>query len=1365
MTSVVERLTLKKLKIWSVQNPSQVLVVQDGSTPDGEATILGNDGFRNGVVTFGAANKHDRYIFTMESLEATREGKTLRFRVAAYVHTNDLSLGRGDRIQFSLAQGAQTGSVAWQTWHSGAQPATQTLHFDGFARSVRRERATGGRVEFIIEAVDALTWADEITVVQDLENEISIPTIYLGEHKRGDNDYFLAIKKLDAVPTYGFGNPRDPSLTMNVGEILTYLGNAYGADLESRKIKPIGVTLFFSAELALLTEVPPKMVFESQGFATVCRNVLRSMYPDWDLRVDPRTRRWHVVASGLDQYHSGFTTIGAQINDFEFTVIDDSLFATTGPGSSIRLVSATNIFQTEVVQVAAINFGTNTITTVDQLIYDWVLDDFAIPMYAASARPPVVAIDLELHSGSNTLDVDLSATYTAVRVVGREQKTERIKITQDPSGGLKINKNWFDDYAAAYRQGKHQFRRNDRGAAGNGIEIDEITTVGGFTQIYFSAEDSAHGDDHVVVGSGGVGEWQGCAVSFLSSNYANIEAGNFSAKITHFRESGWMDPPTNSLRRYRLDLDRDISLTIAVLKTKVAHGTGDLFELSSSDLHSPKNPNQRWKVGRTFHFENTEAVDEAQYLSDRKCPIVISTQLGDFAYQDTAQNVHRASGAPQTWQEVNDYWDLNPAANPLGGQARAWRLPKPPEKHPNAQAETPHCAVGFAIAKDFRVEVEVDKHTLDINSVRIPADGYAGSAWFQYRHARELIVVLDGYDHPSQDAQAAVIAQALWRRLSDAKYTGSIELEGIANWLPLADLGFRVTLGPGGTGFAGGVSTDQLRFWGLVESMVYDFTALRTSMAFDSRGFGDDLQIGLFERKFITESSEMKSIRTELERVKHEQECLRQNVDQRPPARTPGCTVALGPQSLDRYRSKTEVKEDGIQVGTTQLGAPNVIGGSTFWRTGSLAFQPAWLIERGYDGVAAAFAVPSGAVYHGTESGNQFIPDVGAAAQFVALPEFTAQGLEELGEAFLGISLETPLPNFLVEMTTGSTTTVLQLANPIPNDSRFVGGFVEFAEAGTEARPRYTIASHTGTTVTLTSAMAETVPTAGLRATVWTKRLPLLDATDFPSGGRAFKDTAGNWFVAHGGTITAANLVSGVLEEDTSSPATAQIEVGNAGVDVAALGDWTFGSVAAGVTPTATAHLATKGYVDGLTNKVPPWSLTVFFADVGVHDAGSGTLALTAPMLAAPTDRDGALRYYALANIVNAGNLVEFRVPDEVAVGSDIRASLIYRLSATPSDADAVDLFFDWRANANGEATESGGATGSLHSTPVLTGQATGTLYIKDLGVAFSSGTLSVGDFVHGAFSRNATVGNAPDVYSGDLQIVAIVFTGTGRLV
>lgn len=1345
MSALTEKYSGRKLKIWSKQRPGQVFVIQDGTLPDSDATIQVDDGFADGYASFGASDRPDRIGVALDWLECNREGKRFAFRVLDYAHSNELAIGFGDRVEFSVDQGANLpAGGTFPSWHSNASGSSvRVQHFHGFVQDFKRVRQEGGVTEFAVECVDGMAWANEITVVRDLANGVYVPTLIIGnvDPKKDPQDHFLGIKKLDATPTFGWGNSRNPALKITTGEILAFLEAQYGATLLARDI--IATDLFVQAELDLLTAEPPKMVFENEGFGDVVRRVIRTSYPDHDIRVDPRTRKWHIVKTNLDLLHQGFTTVTAQPASDQVTVSNVAAFATSGDGSSVRLVKATDPYKTEVFQILSI--ATNTLTLDRDTAISYASGDLALPMADIDDRVPTVGIELEEYSTNNSLSVDLSRSFTAVRVVGTRSKSERVKINQTAGGprGVKLVSNWDSNFNNSYAYDQHSWRVADRGADGDGIVIDEIGSIGGKTRIYFTMTTSAYGDDHLITDGAGNGEWKGGVVVFITHGGANIESGKTQSVVEGIYQ-GWKDSPSNTIRRYELRLDRDLSTELASLLSEVADGAGngDRFELTHSDIYDVVNPNGRWTQGRVFHLENTTGTDEAQYLSDLNCPARSATPIIDHVAWQRAQSVYRSSDAPRTWDELNAHWNLNPSTNPLGGQARAWFLPSRPQPAPATQPEI--CIP--QVAPPPPVEIEMDRFTFDAFQVRVPTSGFAGAAYWLHAHEKELIVSFDTYEHASQDDQFAAIAESLWHRLSDVQYTGEIELIGVVKWLPLADLSFRCTFGNGGTGGPAGVQTDQSRFYGLAQTIRYDFPSNSTSLSFDSRGFADDLVENLFDRKFVSETAEMRAIREELERVKRETECERMNPRIDPPPVTPSCTVfAPGGESLTKTKTKVEVKQDGLGTGDTMIGAPSAssAGAASGSYSGSLGYRPTWVIERDWLGQVGAFLMPHGAYCGGTlnGAGNHFIPSSGTPLTWTPLPVWNSQGAQELDLALWGIDAETPGAGTRVQIASGSTTTVLQLASAIHNDGRYVGGTVEFFAQGFEARPAYAIASHTGTTITLSSAMTESIPTAGMVAKLWPARLPTLDATDFPNGGKPFKDAAGNWFVATAGALIAATESGGVLTEDDTDPATPALSAGNSSAAVTPVGAWDL----SGENVTGVA----KNLVWSQTLR--PGDFHMLDTGAGYGDAGLAATATSSPRnLPALTFSDG---------VVTKASWFEF-VPDDLDTAEPVSLKIYFYVVHTVTPPVAVEIEWSISSQYDNEAVASAGFSTSGSKVVSLDTYTAGDLLMVDIGVIVPGGSLSRDELFHGEIKRDAQGSNADDTYSGAIQLIGGKLTG-----
>jgi hypothetical protein len=376
----------------------------------------------------------------------------------------------------------------------------------------------------------------------------------------------------------------------------------------------------------------------------------------------------------------------------------------------------------------------------------------------------------------------------------------------------------------------------------------------------------------------------------------------------------------------------------------------------------------------------------------------------------------------------------------------------------------------------------------------------------------------------------------------------------------MIDLGFRVRLGSGSTGPVSGVVTEQSRFWALCQSVDIDFKGMTTSIAFESTGFADTIKQDLFERQFVSETAEMKSLKEKAKILEQKQNCLAERPPAPPPHVVPGCDVAVQGQSVSRKVSVIDPKNVYGGGSETSIGIPGQDSINPNSVSGSLSFNPNYIVERNLrDGTTFAIHNPSGATVGGSMSDEKkFVPSTSTPPIHNSVVKANAEAEQEIDEAFLGIDLNTPAQGQPIVTDSGSTSTVINLRFAVPDDGRFDGGYIEFRPDRTnQSRPRYLIDTHTADEVTLDSAMSESPPLSGVAGTIYPAPLPTLDETDFPTGGVPFQDSEGDWHVAKDGDTTPASLTDGVLS-DTDGEEKPEVTVGFSGGTHKPRGDWDF---------------------------------------------------------------------------------------------------------------------------------------------------------------------------------------------------------------
>lgn len=1342
----VDSLKQKKLRITSKAIASQVLVVQDGAAADGTATIKIDNGFRDGYTSaLVSANSMKRVIFDVEEMECSRTGRSLTFSVQDYMNRNTFGLGPGDTVEFwaEIEEPDAPINGAFPAWHSAEQAAGQTLLFFGFISEVQRQERSGGINRFRIKAVDAIAAADVIKLQQSKPNNVTIPKIIFNCDRTDDADFFYAIKNYDAAesdPTlrYGYGWPKDiAQAKLTLEDVFLYLQSAYQSELYDRDfLAGASDDLFDATDLEKFDGIlPPKTILEATGFGQSVRQILQANAPDFDVFVDPRTRQWRFLPTAKDMVPGGYATIASVVTTKKKWVVDSiARFATSGTGSTVRLQSQTDPRASEIATVSVLNSGAVTIEIDTTSNYAFVAGDIIVPMHAAADRPPLVSIDLEADCAENTLEVDLRGVYTAVSIVSFKQATSKVQISQTASSNLAaaLVKAYDTAYETNFRPSDHQNRRTDRGADGNGIVIREIETWGSgadaITRVYFSETSSAYENDHQVSNeSRGDAEWTGTAFHLLTvtAGSVNVEANRVSAIITHFSRAGWVDAGM-TIRKFRIDLDRDLIALAPTVKGELTHSTtGDRFEMSSSDIYAPTSYNKRSIVDRSWKVSSTTVDDEARYLDSNGCP-----EAAEFR---GINGQHQSLPAVPAERKVENATQEQ-VFNRIGGaliaapQRILWLKPKdPPETFEQLCAKLPK-----PVFTPRPFTLTMNRVTHEVLQARSPETGFAGTAWLWHKHAEELQIVSERFEHESQRTQFETIAESIRARHSEPHYSGDLVLNGITKWLGYTDLGFRVNFGAGYTGIVNGVVTEQARFYGLVQTLKFSFKSGTATMNFSSSGISETLTQQVFERQFVSQTSAMRELQERIARAEKSVDCLATRDTPKPTQPVDGCNVTHQGQSISRKVTVINPKQTAIGTGETALGGPVISGGGVSGNPASIGgthkYDGALIVERDFLGKPFGVINPSGALLGGTESGDRFVPSFVDPATPVALPQYLADSLQELASAILGIDLVTPVSSTLIEVGEGSTTTVIQLTNAIEDDDRYVGGFIEFRHSSI-ARPKYTIASHTAHSITLTGAMSEAAPSNGAAATVWAARIPTLNPTDFPLGGRPFKDASGTWFVATRGQLVPATLGGTTL------------------------------SRTAGTTAPDLRIVTKKDYETRLID----WEETKFFYEGRSADAATGTVANVNPSYGSTT-YDAEFAFYGWSDGSKRGNLVMIKVPRDIDVNSPITLKLYAELSGAVSAGQTAVVNASFRAQAEFEERTAGAqsikkVTIEIHDE----GYTSLDRITFDFGTLYAAGTVEPDDWIHGVIYRD-TPADAADDYSGTVRGIYATFSGKRRL-
>lgn len=190
-----------------------------------------------------------------------------------------------------------------------------------------------------------------------------------------------------------------------------------------------------------------------------------------------------------------------------------------------------------------------------------------------------------------------------------------------------------------------------------------------------------------------------------------------------------------------------------------------------------------------------------------------------------------------------------------------------------------------------------------------------------------------------------------------------------------------------------------------------------------------------------------------------------------------------------------------------------------------------------------------GAIATGTISSGIFTLD-----GTTSLPSYRPDRLQREMDAaiyFMGLTdpqREAFYTNYYCVTDTGSTTSVIKIAEPtLPAMAATASHTLHILDAyDGPPRPAYTVDSVSGgDTITLTGAMSEAAPGAGVKCILIAKRKPLPDASDFPNPSFGFK-IGSNWFVIESSTgkIWRASLSGSTLSKVASGSGAADMQIG-----------------------------------------------------------------------------------------------------------------------------------------------------------------------------------------------------------------------------
>lgn len=163
-------------------------------------------------------------------------------------------------------------------------------------------------------------------------------------------------------------------------------------------------------------------------------------------------------------------------------------------------------------------------------------------------------------------------------------------------------------------------------------------------------------------------------------------------------------------------------------------------------------------------------------------------------------------------------------------------------------------------------------------------------------------------------------------------------------------------------------------------------------------------------------------------------------------------------------------------------------------------------------------------------------------------------------------------------------------------------------------------------------------------------------------------------------------------------------------------------------------------------------------------DPAVPTLAATDVTLSDANDADGwrGGKNFVDASItwIGGGCLV----PTDLDVTKAVDAKIICVLLGNASSGDVAEFTCIYRTTQRQEAHLTGGATGRVDGTTVLTSHVTGDTAQCSITAAIPANTLVAGDWLNITIERDARSTNADDTYANTLVVIGILLEGKRKL-
>lgn len=1171
-------LKLKKLKITSTLG-GNITIIKDSDVDIGAEsyTDLFDDGFVSGLdMTDPPTNLPNNKIwFSPSTYTSSIQDGSVTFVFKLYDHWafNRFGLTIGDKIEFFCKiesnQPTQIDAPYLPEWHIGkvykdGSSATVPIRiFYGWIESVQVSQ-TG---IYTVTCRDPIWRAKNILLVQEKKDataawhsdQIPVPFVVFNADYKSDN-WFWSIKKRNTTgfnPTYGAGLG-DATLStsvqkMTAKEILEYLEDQYLQDLIIQEVFEGGTqNLFDQGDLDLLAlQEPPELVFDGVNFADAILQIIDAYAPNYRMWVDMETLQWRITPYANYASRIADPLFGTTTNTVDPAVdIGGSKRVYFGDGAAAQSIhddiDMTTDFTRQVLFVR--NRGT---PFNPRMIYQTTWQDMSEQVYvlakgydggasqyyidvplADSPGPGYLykAITNRFASGSRIYPIhsqrlanigfDLSddvstfeqnwddeGVYTAVSINGRKTIEDELSIKSTTSAPTtpRITQGWSAGAEARWRE-VHQNRSWDNGTDNNGIPVFSYTESPTLDQttLRYQFSDSQYGDDTVD------DEWRDCSFWVVENNGTSYKTLKPKA-VARILSSTLVNE--TDFDGVELVLDKQLTELGIGTPRIVGQANPTKFYLTDSPRLGTNASNAMNGMKAVFRKFNIVFSSEVQDTLQKSKKDEYCQQL---ALIKSSQGVEQVS---PTMQPLYVYANIGGSQKLVGGVFPLSNFVLPKAAINPDVSNT--CLPGQSFVAP-EIELKLIRKTAQAIRVRIPDEGYAGRAYMLHNLERELALIIDDFRDPNdatQQADFSKICEYLFHVLSDPGETSSLTVHDCGKWIYLKDLHFRMQVVS--DHLLTGGNTISTTFRPAVESVTFDFESDVVTVS--GRALGSILGTGFFKvYENILKAKALKETPELIKKLVRNGMCDEgQDLHQKIPPGPIDCTHGQLTGGHGATKSKTTAKNylggavEGLGVGTSS-------GGSGTWPSvnapsASVGASKITSIEQDVYGQWFQ-ATASGAIRGGSVSGSAFTPNNAVVSAPVG---YGGQALNDVSGILINlfeIDMQYEVLPVYGSVGPSASTTNIPIEFPALKDTTsYVGGTL-FIEDGTQ-RAGYQITAHTTSAVTITG--NSVAPRQGVRVNIRGPLKPVPLSADFPSGGTAFKDADGNWFVATpSGSIT-----------------------------------------------------------------------------------------------------------------------------------------------------------------------------------------------------------------------------------------------------